>query len=707
MIITQLRRRSHTPHHSDSTFSSSTTDSSATYSTSHSTSNSSSQPVPLWEITKDIKTRNDNKQEENNEQTVTCETIDEHIDDIMKSITETTESNTAIATHTRMDTALAAISEEELAQFVQDKPKRADSMRRKEQWVMTLYEPWCVKTNKGNPFPLEEKNICGFIRFMAIKCGYTLKGIELIVVPCLKHLSFDATGRVDPRIFALLKEEIKALRHNPDVIKEGEGKPPLCYFDVAELVRRMPNNVSFKAEEASLFLFALHTGSRALTCEGIKYKDILFYERDDTTRAVRIIINQAITKGNPNWNHPVCVEGFTEIENPLDVVYYLNQHCMRAVGMTLEQIVQRNEGEPNPFDDNYVWPFKRDAMRERLKTRLLQSGFPAGRWSFHSLRSGHICSCLLIAGADAGRKAAVLETSSITAGWKMYGTSQRRYIKKVAERTIVSSRLVGAGIGLYLPTTQNVQSAPAAQSNNDQNVSGAVSSSSSSEGTEEQSKFVMNLSSTVAAEGFVHAPHSTEAFHLIQLKKENFPPGLFMRDFRQRFDQYFMAAIGAKEDKKNYCQNCFNRLMTIWGGKIAESRNEKASYRIKRKLGRQLTIKMLVEDRRDTWQLADEMIQELVSYGIDPNDVPKKKCRLERQEELNQPARPTALGRTQRVSRRRKKWTEEEDKELCEAKKNGIKFPDIIDKLPDRLLKDLYPRWKQLVKKNPDLKQYE
>ena len=150
---------------------------------------------------------------------------------------------------------------------------------------------------------------------MAIKCGYTLKGIELIVVPCLKHLSFDATGRVDPRIFALLKEEIKSLRHHPDVIKEGEGKPPLCYFDVAELVRRIPNNLSFKAEEASLFLFALHTGSRALTCEGIKYKDILFYERDAATHAVRIIINQAITKGNSNWNHPVCIEGFTEIEN--------------------------------------------------------------------------------------------------------------------------------------------------------------------------------------------------------------------------------------------------------------------------------------------------------------------------------------------------------------------------------------------------------
>ena len=101
-------------------------------------------------------------------------------------------------------------------------------------------------------------------------------------------------------IFQLLKEDFRTLRHNPDVIKEGEGKPPLCYCDVAELIRRLPVNMPFKECEASLFLFALHTGSRALTGEGVRYRDIIFAERDDGGLVMRVIINQQITKGNPN-----------------------------------------------------------------------------------------------------------------------------------------------------------------------------------------------------------------------------------------------------------------------------------------------------------------------------------------------------------------------------------------------------------------------
>lgn len=712
-----LKRRSLSPLGSSSYCSSSTLFSSHRLSSSISSAScsstsfhtssrkSSSSPIPPDELDSEENMNINNTKEENNATNVTSETIDQHIQDIMKSTDIIDNKICQLSTTTRMDSALAEITSEELDSFIQDKAKRVESMKRKDDWVMTLYRPWCIKTKKDKPFPLDAQNICAFIRFMAIKCRYALKGIELIVVPCLKRLSFDATGSVNPRVFALLKEEIRSLRHNPSVIKEGEGKPPLCYFDVAELVKRIPDNLSFKAEEASLFLFALHTGSRALTCESIQYKDILFVEKDPITRAVRVIINQQVTKGNPNWNHPVCIEGFLHLENPLDVVYYLNRHCLHSVGCSLEQIVTRKDGVPNTFDEKYVWPFRRDAMRERLKIRLIQAGFPEGRWSFHSLRSGHICSCLLIAGSDSGRKAAILETSSITAGWKMYGSSQRRYIKKVAERSIVSSRLIGAGIGLY----DNLQpSSPTSQVNvtdNPDSVNNEPSSSSAAE--QEQSKFLMNLSTTVAAEGFVHAPHSTEAFHLITLKKEEFPPALFLRDLRKRFDDYFMNAQGDNEDKRQYCQNSFNKLLRLWGGRIAASKHQHVNWLQRRKLGHDLLIELLTEDKRDTWQLADQMVNELLLNGIRPNEVPQRQIRTKKRQPVQTTIRPTVFGRTKRVSRKRKRWTEEEDQILITAKKNNIPLINIIDQLHDRLPKDMYPRWKTLVKKNPELKQYD
>ena len=704
-----LHKRSHSPYSPSTSYSSyyssEITSSNNLQSTSASSSstNSSSQPVPLKEMEDNSSTsNNENNNNNSNEQETKLppETIDEHIQDCLAASKQFT-AMCHLKTNTRMDAALADITDEELEEFVRDKPKRAESMKRKDEWVMTLYLPWCFRTKKDPPFPLEPVNICAFIRFMAIKCGYTLKGLELIVVPCLKRLNFDATRSTDPRVFQLLKEEIRTLRHNPDVIKEGEGKPPLCYFDVAELIRRLPDNLSFKDCEASLFLFALHTGSRALTCEGVRYRDIIFAERDDAGPVMRVIINQQITKGNPNWNHPVCIEGFPEKENPLDVVFYLNRHCVRSVGKTIEEIVNRTE-TPHPFDDEFVWPFKRDAMRERLKIRLIQTGFPEGRWSFHSLRSGHICSCLLIAGADSARKGAVLETSAITAGWKMYGTSQRRYIKKVAERTIVSSRLIGAGVGLYEDNDHNVSLSTTG--NHEENPTAPPETPLlSSTSAQEQSKFVMNLRSTVASQGFVHAPHTTEAFHMVQLKTPTFPPSLFVRDLRQLFDLPFMSAIGEKDDKKAYCQNSFNRLMVRWGSEGIVDKDNKITWATRRKLGHDRLVKLLTEDRRNTWELAAEMLDELKTLGVDPSCVPKKKYR-EKRTALHIPTiRQTVTGRTNRTSRKRKRWTAEEDAILIEAKRNHIQFVNIVNKLPDREILDLYPRWKKLVKKNPEL----
>jgi hypothetical protein len=68
--------------------------------------------------------------------------------------------------------------------------------------------------------------------------------------------------------------------------------------DVARIIRSTPDLWPSKAEEASLWLFSLYTGARAISSTAICLKDMVL--RDKVLR-VRI----RVTKGNLNWNHHV------------------------------------------------------------------------------------------------------------------------------------------------------------------------------------------------------------------------------------------------------------------------------------------------------------------------------------------------------------------------------------------------------------------
>ena len=101
------------------------------------------------------------------------------------------------------------------------------------------------------------------------------------------------------------------LGRNPAVPKAGVGKPPLSSFDVGELVKRTPDTISTKELEASLFRFALHTGSPALSCENILLGDLQQLEVDEESGLACLVVLLRVTKGNPGWNHPVTGESYS------------------------------------------------------------------------------------------------------------------------------------------------------------------------------------------------------------------------------------------------------------------------------------------------------------------------------------------------------------------------------------------------------------
>ena len=273
---------------------------------------------------------------------------------------------------TKFDLALATTTTERLSELINMTSFRAPSTKLKEAWAMRMYAGWCERTNHKPYFPVEDRNLSGFIRFLAIDCGYALKGIAQIVIPAIRHLQLDQHHELSESTKFHVTKTVKELTHHPDVVIEAEGKQPLCFFDVALLISRIPKNWPTRLQDASLFLFALHTGARAITCSAVRFADILRAKRDPVNPAVlRVVVRERVTKGNPHSNHCVCIEGYPEIEHPLDAVFYLNKYVMSKGYPPLEAIVQRTH-EGNRFDDLQIWPLHMDAMTERLKSRLFR-----------------------------------------------------------------------------------------------------------------------------------------------------------------------------------------------------------------------------------------------------------------------------------------------------------------------------------------------
>jgi hypothetical protein len=79
--------------------------------------------------------------------------------------------------------------------------------------------------------------------------------------------------------------------------------------------------------------------------------------------------------------------------------------------------------------DERLFRWKASAAREIFSDRVLNAGFPPGLFSYHSLRSGFLCSALLKAGSQKERES-ILEYTAFVAGWKLGGDSQKVYIKE-------------------------------------------------------------------------------------------------------------------------------------------------------------------------------------------------------------------------------------------------------------------------------------
>ena len=192
-----------------------------------------------------------------------------------------------------------------LQQYHDDPILSVESTARKSQWTKNIYLPFANFVNI-KPFPLDTKWVVSFLRFCAFNCNYSYTSIKNIIYRQLLQLHHESVP--DPIPFELhetIRKLFIQIRKDPRTKKEGNGLEPLIASDISLIIDSIHPGYSEKPRLASLFLFSLNTGARAITCSGVRICDIVQFNQG--TPESSVIINQKVTKGNDEWNHQVTL----------------------------------------------------------------------------------------------------------------------------------------------------------------------------------------------------------------------------------------------------------------------------------------------------------------------------------------------------------------------------------------------------------------
>ena len=174
---------------------------------------------------------------------------------------------------TRASLALAAISAGRLEELMSTGPRYAQSTLRKHTWVIKLYESF-TSAFDVEPFPLNAVVASGFVRFLGLEAKYAVGSIEDVIVPSLKRLHVErCDSEVESEVHQHLARAIRDVKNSRHHVSDGQGKEPLIVPDVKRLIESTPEGLPTKAAESSLWLFALSTGARGVTCENIQLKE--------------------------------------------------------------------------------------------------------------------------------------------------------------------------------------------------------------------------------------------------------------------------------------------------------------------------------------------------------------------------------------------------------------------------------------------------
>lgn len=467
------------------------------------------------------------------------------------------------------------------------------------------------------------------------------------------------TGQAFPPLLrdAILNvmREIKCSKHFK---KGGKGKAPMITADVERVVLSTPEKLKTNAAESSLWLLALHTGARAVTCSNVCLKDILGVEASSREGLILVHLMYRVTKGDANWDHRVTLEGSLEKKSATDFVYWFNIHLKQTFGIDLKTFTKIEDTE---ISETKIWGWSTWAMSSRLKTRARQAGYPKSLFSFHSLRAGFMCSAMIQAGMDASRRKAVLEMTALVAGWKICGYSQMLYVKEVARATIVASRLV-------LPESE----------------SGPVGVIDPALVCPESFHGIKMLPPKVPQWEKKHEFVGEVEKRFMEMKKERKEDKTWIKKKCWEIsDRKFVEEKGKQEEVREMCQT------------IAAWKNPQTRFREERHAEHRVMMKYMCNQIDDGVGNLMKVVDDYLAIvrGTVENEFPEQKMDKRRKKMKIVKTEHKEKERTRRY------WTAEEDEKLKQGVEKGLKWRHIAVDLEGRSPVDCKDRFRNIKKK--------
>ena len=335
---------------------------------------------------------------------------------------------------TRGQTALMNMTPENINFIMEPNSLYSESTLKKRKWALELYQNFCVSFSY-QPFPFNNQ-ILIFIKHLH-KAGYAPNSIADVIIPSLKRIHYEKLQqKPGDEIDRLISDLLKSTRKK--YIRKT--REPSITFDVAKIIETTPEGLIDKAEEFSLWLCAMYTGARSITMSNIRLGDIHNVIASSIPGLTIVQIKFRVTKGNPTDDHIISLEGSINIKKTLDAIYWLEQHLQDSFKLSLKNF---SEWKLSEIDlSRKLWKLNENSMSNRFSSRAICAGYPAGMFSFHSLRSGFISSAIIAAGTDENKIKAVLEHTAYVARWIPNGKAQKRYVDNCTRSTIVCNRLL-------------------------------------------------------------------------------------------------------------------------------------------------------------------------------------------------------------------------------------------------------------------------
>lgn len=592
--------------------------------------------------------------------------------------------------------ALNSLNMETYTSYLSNINRWAPSTVKKHTYAWRLYESFCTRLNL-NPLPYSSETSTAFVIWLFKDAGLSYGTIEYVVIASLKRIYKELyNSPVSNRISDAFLIGLKQIKDGiPSRCLANPKRDAAIITDVITIIECIPQGYPDKAKLASLFLFSVSTGARAISCSSVKVGDIISVttNRDNNTY-VTIIINR--TKGINHWNHQVTLEGSLNNPTSHDFVFWLNRYMEKRICISLTQYASAIDRNRMKYQNDSLWDLEPTAMSARFKECAKNASYPDGLFSFHSLRAGFLCSAILKTGLNQTALNSVLDETAFIAGWKARGRSQLSYVKTSTVRGISATRLVFLNANGEFGYEDTVDDDPRDLFEPDEETTSTTTTSSNNNNNNNNTTQYRNI---IREDIF----DPTVYHHLNTPLSSKWSPDTNFRDFRNRFNNYIAPVLtGTYRENLNYSSRllylCYKKWLQARNlesliDEVVEKKNISKENAI-RQIGRKY-ICILLETH---YENIDNIFQEFINpikQTVEARIFIKSKI-VKRRNLYQFEKEERAMKNGVRV---RIPWTgDETEKLLLKIEKYGGKWVRISEFFPLRSPLDLKDKWRNLKK---------